>query len=350
MAGILGGEDDLVGGNAPVDAERGVVPGDGPFRFGCIEGIALVLEDRRFGKDGKAMGKAPRDEDGTVVLARQFHGDMPSERRTPLPDIHSHIQDLPPDTAHQLALAARRFLEMESPHHAVGGHAFVVLHKPDRSHFLVKLPLGETFEKVTARIPEHPGFNDYYALDICLYNIHCINSFLVFSVPQDSRRRDALFPVLPPVALDIGNRHVQIARELLDVESDQAAENIPQRYPLAERNRPGRQYGGAAPGHLDIGARPLDKGFAVAVHPAGDPVHEERRRVASHVHLNGSAGGPETQGLDGNDPVFPERQAGELRPGRLPRQEQRRHDPQDHPPEPSPPGLFHQSRLKISLV
>ena len=65
------------------------------------------------------MGKAFGNEELTMVLSCQFHGDMLSERRTSLPDINRHVQYATLNDAHELALAIGRILEMQSSQHTV---------------------------------------------------------------------------------------------------------------------------------------------------------------------------------------------------------------------------------------
>ena len=63
MFGILLAQDGFFYGNPPVDAQTFIQDADSPVRFGMVEIIALVLENRRFAQDGKSVGKALGDEE-----------------------------------------------------------------------------------------------------------------------------------------------------------------------------------------------------------------------------------------------------------------------------------------------
>ena len=71
MFGILLAHDGFFYGNPPVDAQTFIQDADSPVRFGMVEIIALVLENRRFAQDGKSVGKALGDEELAVIVFRE---------------------------------------------------------------------------------------------------------------------------------------------------------------------------------------------------------------------------------------------------------------------------------------
>ena len=59
---------------------------------------------------------------------------------------------------------------MQSSHHTIGRHGFIVLHKvyamPKYGrYFLVKFSLGEALEKIASRIFEDAWLNDEHTVD-----------------------------------------------------------------------------------------------------------------------------------------------------------------------------------------
>ena len=119
MGAVLGREDDIFGGQTPVDAQRRVVPCNGALRFGGVGVVALVLERRFVAQHGKAVRKAPRDEELTLVVFRQLHRHVAAERGGAAADIHRDVEHAAPDHADQFRLGVPPFLEMEAPQHAV---------------------------------------------------------------------------------------------------------------------------------------------------------------------------------------------------------------------------------------
>ena len=80
-------------------------------------------------------------------------------------ELHRHIQHGSADAPDEFALHEGRTLEVQAAHHAVARHRFIVLDKADflpekGGNFLVKLPLGEAFEEISAGILENFGLND----------------------------------------------------------------------------------------------------------------------------------------------------------------------------------------------
>ena len=76
MMGIFFAEDNLVGWDAPIDAECGVVPGKGAFGLWGIEVVALVLEDDFIAKHTESVGKASGYEELAMVLFGKFATDL----------------------------------------------------------------------------------------------------------------------------------------------------------------------------------------------------------------------------------------------------------------------------------
>ena len=128
-----------------------------------IEFIALVLEYCRLRENGEAMSKALGDEELSVVVFSQFHGYVFTVSRATFTDIYCHVQYSTLYATYKFALSIRWTLEMESSHHTVSTHTFVVLHKLDcmtkyRCHFLIELTLRETLKEVPSPISKYFGF------------------------------------------------------------------------------------------------------------------------------------------------------------------------------------------------
>jgi len=158
--GVLGGKDDICGGQLPIDAEGGVIPGDTAFAIRGVVVITLVLEDGLLTEHSKAVGKTARNEELAVVLCTEFHSDMLAIGRGTLADIHRHIEHTALHTTHELALAVRGALVVQPAQYAVAGHGFIVLNKSGVADFFAEFAVGEGFVEITARITEHAGFDD----------------------------------------------------------------------------------------------------------------------------------------------------------------------------------------------
>ena len=169
---VFFGKEGVGGGDPPVDAQFGIVPGDGAFVGGTIEVVALVLEDDFFGEDAEAMGKTPRDEHHPVVLPCQlFRMPFPVGGR-PFAKVHGNVQHGAAHHADELRLGVLPFLEMEPADHSVAGLALVVLDEPDRSHQLMELPFVEHLKEIAPCVPEHFRLDDDEPFDTCLDNRH----------------------------------------------------------------------------------------------------------------------------------------------------------------------------------
>ena len=68
MTGVLVGKDGTVSGDTPVYAEGGIKDGDSAVGGRGVEVVTFVLEDGRWRKDGKTVGKALGDEELTVII------------------------------------------------------------------------------------------------------------------------------------------------------------------------------------------------------------------------------------------------------------------------------------------
>ena len=160
MAVFLG-EDNIGLRDAPFNADRRVVPGYGTLGRRVIEAVALILEDGFFTENGKAVGKALRDEELPVVFPGELAGHVLSKPGRAPADIHRHIQHAAGNHPHQFALGAGPFLEMQAPQHAVPAFALVVLDKLDvPANGLVKVPLAPAFHKIAPLISKHPGLEN----------------------------------------------------------------------------------------------------------------------------------------------------------------------------------------------
>ena len=157
----------LVGGDAPVDGEVGVVPGDGALGLRGVEAVALVLEDHLLAQHAEPVGEAPGDEELAVVAPGEFDRHMLSEGRRAFPDVHSHVQHGALYNAHELRLSVWRLLEMQPPDDSVARPAFVVLDKVNFRDFFSEFTFGERLEEVPPVVPEDAWLDDHRAVYRC---------------------------------------------------------------------------------------------------------------------------------------------------------------------------------------
>ena len=141
MVGVLLGEDGLVRGDVPIDAEGVIEDTDTTFCLWMIKLVTLVLEHRCLTQHRKTVGETLGDEKLTMVVLSQFHSDVLTVGGTALADVYDDIEDGTLDAADEFALGEWGALEVQATHDTVGTHAFVVLDKADGSHFLVELTL-----------------------------------------------------------------------------------------------------------------------------------------------------------------------------------------------------------------
>lgn len=188
MLGVFLGKDDFVGRYLPVDAKAVVENRDASFGLWSIEVVALVLADGGLAEDGKAVGKATGDEDLTVVGITELYSHMLAVGGAALADVHCHIEDGAFDATHELALGKGWCLEVEATKDAIGGHAFVVLHKVYGSHFFVELLLREALVGTDTIFLYHLRFDDDYAFYVCWGDLHkyMVNVIILFSDPETS--------------------------------------------------------------------------------------------------------------------------------------------------------------------
>ena len=153
-------EDSFVGGDAPVDAERGVEDGDAIVGFGMIKFVALVLENGCLTQHGEAVGKAFRHEELPVILFCQLYGDVLSVGGRTFADVNGNVEHCAFYAADEFALCEGWALEVQAAHDAIRRHALVVLYEVDGADLRVELPLGEGLEEVATGIFEYSWFYD----------------------------------------------------------------------------------------------------------------------------------------------------------------------------------------------
>ena len=122
MFRILLGKISMFRRNAPIDAKRIIQDRDTSISLWVIEVITLILEYRSLRQHSKAMRKALRNKELTMIIFRQFHRHMLTLCRRTLADIQGNIQHPTLHTSHQLALGKRRSLEMQATHYAIRTH------------------------------------------------------------------------------------------------------------------------------------------------------------------------------------------------------------------------------------
>lgn len=170
---VLLREKDILDRQRPVDAYVRVIPGYSAFRFGVVELIAFVLEQRLLAQDGETVGEALRDEGLEVVLPCQLYHLIFAICRGILAQVHSHIQDTAFNYPDKLALGKRRLLEMQATEDAVAAQTLIVLYEcnvkasPGR-----KITSAETLEKIASAVSENLRFQDQEPLKRCLSDLH----------------------------------------------------------------------------------------------------------------------------------------------------------------------------------
>ena len=101
---------------------------------GSIIVVALVLEHRFFGENGKTMRKTAGDEELEMVVFAQFHCHVLPKGGTALTNVYGYIEDATAGAAHEFALRVGHALIVKTAHHTARGTRFVVLHKIDGAH------------------------------------------------------------------------------------------------------------------------------------------------------------------------------------------------------------------------
>ena len=119
MTGILFRKDTLFCGYTPVDAQRFIQNTDAVVSLRMVEFVTLILEYSRLAKHRKAVCKALRDKELTMILLAQFYSDMLSIGWTALTDINSNIEHSTFNATHQLALSIWWTLKMQATHYSV---------------------------------------------------------------------------------------------------------------------------------------------------------------------------------------------------------------------------------------
>ena len=166
-------EDNLVGRDAPVDAEVRIIPCQCAFALGSIEVVALVLEDDFGGEHAESVGEASGDEELAVVVFGQLNRHVLAEGGGAFADVYRHIEHGTLDHPYQLALRIRRFLEVQAAQHPVGGLAFVILYKLDFTHLGVEVFFGIRLEEIAPVVFEQARLDNYHAVYFSFYDVHC---------------------------------------------------------------------------------------------------------------------------------------------------------------------------------
>ena len=143
MLGVFFAEDGFLCGDLPVDAEAFVCDGDASVCLGVIELIALILEDGSLAQYRKTVGKTFRYEELPVVVFGKFDGNVLSVGRRTFAQVDGNVENGTFYAANKFALCVGWALEMQSSHHTIGGHAFVVLHEFDGTDFFFEFSLRE---------------------------------------------------------------------------------------------------------------------------------------------------------------------------------------------------------------
>lgn len=172
MTEIFFGKHRSGGVGHPVDAQRGICYRDAAVGLRGVVVVAFILEHSDVAQNGESMGESAGYEELTVIVFRQFNGDMTAVCGRSLADVDGDIKHSALDTPHQLALGERGTLEMQSAHYTAGRHRLIVLNKAYRTHLLVKFFLRIALEEVSAGVLEYARFDYDHALYVCLYYFH----------------------------------------------------------------------------------------------------------------------------------------------------------------------------------
>lgn len=73
--------------------------------------------------------------------------------------VYCDIENFPFDATSEIALGKWWNMKVESSHHSIAGHRFVVLHEVDLADFFFEFSLGEAFEEVASGILEDTRFD-----------------------------------------------------------------------------------------------------------------------------------------------------------------------------------------------
>ena len=134
-------EDGFFCGDLPVNAEAFVCDGDASVCLGVIELIALILEDGSLAQHRKTVGKTFWNEELPVIIFCEFYSDVFAVGGRAFAEVDGNVENGTFYAANKFALCVGWALEMQSSHHTIGGHAFVVLHKFDGAYFFFELSL-----------------------------------------------------------------------------------------------------------------------------------------------------------------------------------------------------------------
>lgn len=178
------GENDVGGGNAPIDADCRVVPSNGTLRFGVVEVVALILKESFGAQNHKAVGHSARQEELSVVLLREFAADVSAECGAVFADIDCVVDHTSAHAPNEFALSVRRQLIVQAAQHAVRRFTLVVLHEGDVQPRLTGELLGVvTLEKVSALVAKYFWLDDenslYFGFDYVHWFALLIKDFKV---------------------------------------------------------------------------------------------------------------------------------------------------------------------------
>ena len=157
MVLILLRKDHVIGRDAPIDRQLGIVPCDSTLTAGSVVIIALVLEDHFWREYAEAVCEASGNEELAMITFTQLHGYVLSEGLRPTADVDSYIEDGATDDTYQLALSVGRELVMQATDDAVAREAFVILDKFRGTDLLSEGSCTERLEEVATIVPEDTG-------------------------------------------------------------------------------------------------------------------------------------------------------------------------------------------------
>lgn len=118
------------------------------------------------------MGESTRDKELTMVVGREFYGEMLSESGTGAPQIDRHIKHFAFNTLYQFRLGKGGALEMQAAHYAIDGSRHIVLY--ETGGYACSLITGFVvgFSKETTGVTKHIRLDDKQTFNRCFDYLH----------------------------------------------------------------------------------------------------------------------------------------------------------------------------------
>ena len=187
MAMVFVAKNHLTCRDTPVDTQSRIHQLNAAVSLRMVELVTFVLEDCHLTEHGKTVRETTVNKNLSFVIRTDLDTLVLTICGRARTDIHNHVEHPPLHAADKFSLGKRRTLEMEPTDNAIVGFGFVVLNEVDRMaqqrhDLFIKVPLGETFEKVSPCIAENARFNNQDAFKSGLPDNHFrFSSSITFS-------------------------------------------------------------------------------------------------------------------------------------------------------------------------